>query len=1080
MPTTRNRLFDIVYKAADKLGLGLSTFYMKTDRQGGIVMAKFSPYSNSIEINTNPAGWLSRDKGMQSRIILHEMIHSVTSYVLHIVVIKRKCDSRNMRIPWGIRRVFDMLTPEQIDAAERLKNIYENATRNPVWETISDINDKYGLTNENEMVAELSNPVFRGALQSIGLWKKTINNVARLLRFVTPKTHGKEFAAKDAEIKKKAGFTETESLTETELNVERLIRSLDIPTYEAYLTAAKMQQAREDDAHLLDTMLQPKNITIKPGETLSSFNERVKKAFKAGEILRKHHLDAANEMNLLKGRENANTIGLISNFLFDRFEQGGVPMWFETQESAQEAVEQNEGAEFSRVTDEKVIKKLESEPTIKVYRAMQLIDGKLCPPMSAIMPDGTMREASQLGAWEQAEENPELADEKGYFKLDKGNKTSVPARYNPYFHTSLTALNDQFASAQDRPNLVTVEMEIPASELTSGYKAYKAKDSVGKLEWKAGVVQSKLSGTRTVILTRWAKPVRIVPDSEVAASIKEMFGDKNIVMPSNVVTPSLRKELEKLGVPFVETDNRGKITDGKLKGMTYSKALREFSKEISPYRLSDGTVYGWASADGIHLTMDGIRPETMIHEYGHLWLAAMKENNPALYESLMRLAKDSPLWKEVTSDPAYNELDNDNAILSEVFSRFSGTEGEKKMIATTREAIQNGADFKDMAAMAGWYSRLAKKLDKAWGWTLRYLDQDPTDFESMAEAADMLLKDIIGGSNPNGGGYKPNGRLKTPKNGNPFFNSINEYSRGGKASHPSDIASDEYERRIATATAIFEESWVDYLNSVRILQESLIKQTGNKIHDYENVYLHMMHLSSVNRAEQDKVWASHIEPMIDAMNNILIPIVREYRNNGESARAARQKAMDELEKYLIATHGLERNKVLARRDAKAKADSEFYMRIKEAEKLLRKAQADFAQGRVSADVVQAAQDNLNQIEQERQKREDDIYARNRQKDYSGFTETFGIAGTSYTNTELEKLAKDYANDFESKVNDANEINELWRTINAVNGYTLKKALDSGNMSRDTYNRLMGQYKNYVPLRGWNDTTAWQQYLLIYG
>lgn len=1066
-----NRLFDIVYKAADKLGLGLSTFYMKTDRQGGIVMAKFSPYSNSIEINTNPAGWLSRDKGMQSRIILHEMIHSVTSYVLHIVVIKRKCDSRNMRIPWGIRRVFDMLTPEQIDAAERLKNIYENATRNPVWETISDINDKYGLTNENEMVAELSNPVFRGALQSIGLWKKTINNVARLLRFVTPKTHGKEFAAKDAEIKKKAGFTETESLTETELNVERLIRSLDIPAYEAYLTAAKMQQAREDDAHLLDTMLQPKNITIKPGETLSSFNERVKKAFKAGEILRKHHLDAANEMNLLKGRENANTIGLISNFLFDRFEQGGVPMWFETQESAQEAVEQNEGAEFSRVTDEKVIKKLESEPTIKVYRAMQLIDGKLYPPMSAIMPDGTMREASQLGAWEQAEENPELADEKGYFKLDKGNKTSVPARYNPYFHTSLTALNDQFASAQDRPNLVTVEMEIPASELTSGYKADKAKDSVGKLEWKAGVVQSKLSGTRTVILTRWAKPVRIVPDSEVAASIKEMFGDKNIVMPSNVVTPSLRKELEKLGVPFVETDNRGKITDGKLKGMTYSKALREFSKEISPYRLSDGTVYGWASADGIHLTMDGIRPETMIHEYGHLWLAAMKENNPALYESLMRLAKDSPLWKEVTSDPAYNELDNDNAILSEVFSRFSGTEGEKKMIATTREAIQNGADFKDMAAMAGWYSRLAKKLDKAWGWTLRYLDQDPTDFESMAEAADMLLKDIIGGSNPNGGGYKPNGRLKTPKNGNPFFNSINEYSRGGKASHPSDIASDEYERRIATATAIFEESWVDYLNSVRILQESLIKQTGNKIHDYENVYLHMMHLSSVNRAEQDKVWASHIEPMIDAMNNILIPIVREYRNNGESARAARQKAMDELEKYLIATHGLERNKVLARRDAKAKADSEFYMRIKEAEKLLRKAQADFAQGRVSADVVQAAQDNLNQIEQERQKREDDIYARNRQKDYSGFTETFGIAGTSYTNTELEKLAKDYANDFESKVNDANEINELWRTINAVNGYTLKKALDSGNMSRDTYNRLMGQYKNYVPLRGWNDTTA---------
>lgn len=845
-----NRLFDIVYEAASKLGLGLSTFYM--NQKGGLVIARFSPFSNSIEINTNPDGWLSMDKDEQSKTILHEMIHSVTSYVLHIVIIKRKCDSRNMRIPWGIRRVFDMLTPEQIDAAERLKNIYENATRNPVWETIADINDKYGLTNENEMVAELSNPVFRGALESIGLWKKVIKNITRLLRFVTPKTHSKEFVKKDAEIKEKAGFTKTNSLTETELNVERLIRSLDIPTYEAYLTAAKMQQAMEDDVRVLDAMLQPKNITIKPGETLSSFNERVKKAFKAGEILRKHHLDAANKMNLLKGTENANTIGLITNFLFDRFEQGGVPMWFETQESAQEAIEENEGAEFSRVTD----------------------------------------------------------------------------------------------------------------------------------------------------------------------------------------------------------------------------------KEASPFRLSDGTVYGWASADGIHLTMEGIRPDTMIHEYGHLWLAAMKENNPALYESLMRLAKDSPLWKEVTSDPAYSELADDDAILSEVFARFSGTEGERKMVDTMREAIANGEDMKEKASIAGLYSRLAKKLDKAWGWTLKYLDQDPTEFESMAEAADMLLKDIISGSSPNGGGYKPNGRLKTPKNGNPFFNSINEYSRGGNASQTSYIASDEYERRVATKTAMFEESWVDYLNSVRILQEALISETGNEIHDYENVYQHMMHLSSVNRAEQDKVWASHIEPMIEAMNNILAPLIAQYRENGAGRKTSRLKAMDELEKYLIASHGLERNKVLARRDAKAKADGEFYMRIKEAEKLLRKAQADFAAGRVTADVVQAAQDNLNQIETERQKREDDLYARNRQKDYSGFTETFGEQGQSYTNTELETIAKDFATLFEDKIDNKESIDNLWKTINAVNGYTLKKALDSGNISRDTYKRLTGQYSKYVPLRGWDDTTADEVYEYI--
>ena len=151
------------------------------------------------------------------------------------------------------------------------------------------------------------------------------------------------------------------------------------------------------------------------------------------------------------------------------------------------------GIRFHIVTDKKEIDRLNSEPTIKVYRGMQLVDGKLYPPMSAKV-NGEWREGidvKDLGkVWEQADENPELADDKGNFKLDKGNKSSLKARYNPYIHTSTTPLNDQFSSAQSRPELVTVEVEIPKSELTSGYKAEKAKDSVGKVEWKAGIIQS--------------------------------------------------------------------------------------------------------------------------------------------------------------------------------------------------------------------------------------------------------------------------------------------------------------------------------------------------------------------------------------------------------------------------------------------------------------------------------------------------------------------------------------------------------------------------------------------------------------
>ena len=67
-----------------------------------------------------------------------------------------------------------------------------------------------------------------------------------------------------------------------------------------------------------------------------------------------------------------------------------------------------------------------------------------------------------------------------------------------------------------------------------------------------------LRGTRTVILSRWDKPIRIVPDSEVADVIIDMFEGRNITMPSNVVTPSLRRELEKRGILFIETDKQGK------------------------------------------------------------------------------------------------------------------------------------------------------------------------------------------------------------------------------------------------------------------------------------------------------------------------------------------------------------------------------------------------------------------------------------------------------------------------------------------------------------------------------------------
>jgi len=252
--------------------------------------------------------------------------------------------------------------------------------------------------------------------------------------------------------------------------------------------------------------------------------------------------------------------------------------------------EELDNIRFRKVTDRKKLDELNSGKTIKVYRAMQVIDGNLYPPMSAYL-NGELREASEYGVWEESEENPELAKD-GKFTLEKGaddqgRKSSLRARYNPYFHTSYSPLNDQFSAAQTRSNLVIVEGEVPKSELTSGYKAEGAKNSVGVMSWHSGPISSilaKFGKGRKVVLSRWFKPMRIVPEAEIADIAMNLFDGTSIeTLPSNVVTPALRKELEAKGMKFIETDNKGKTANGK----SWSKLYNIKSKTASTKKLAN-------------------------------------------------------------------------------------------------------------------------------------------------------------------------------------------------------------------------------------------------------------------------------------------------------------------------------------------------------------------------------------------------------------------------------------------------------------------------------------------------------------
>ena len=277
------------------------------------------------------------------------------------------------------------------------------------------------------------------------------------------------------------------------------------------------------------------------------------------------------------------------------------------EEVIRESEETDSNLKYHKETDEATLEELENGETVKVYRAMQVIDGKLYPPMAAAV-NGKRVEANELGTWIRADENPDLAipdidpktkeqkvdkktgELKWKFKLDKGGKdatgkkaTDIPAAYNPYWHTSRSPLNDQFKSAWIRPNIVVVECEVPVSELSSGYKAERAKDAVGEVDWKSGVVSGEVykqtGRARKVILSRWCKPVRVLSDAEVAQRAKEFVGDAKVEIPENVLTPRQRIEFEKagfkIGAPEKGVKKSDQILEALKRGLQIDNEIKE-------------------------------------------------------------------------------------------------------------------------------------------------------------------------------------------------------------------------------------------------------------------------------------------------------------------------------------------------------------------------------------------------------------------------------------------------------------------------------------------------------------------------
>ena len=407
---------------------------------------------------------------------------------------------------------------------------------------------------------------------------------------------------------------------------------------------------------------------------------------------------------------------MLRGFKSDNIDRG----YREDRDYSKEEDSQKDAVVRYRLADPDESAVLDDQPTVKVYRAMQLIDGRLYPPMMAAV-KGKLVEPRELGQWEIADERPDIIEkvkknktgEKiGYVTLDKGSKDATgkkgtPIRgvaYNPYWHTSRSPLNDQFKSAWIRPNIVTVEVEVPLSELTSGYRAKYAKDPVGETDWHSGSVTKQLTAQghapRKVILSRYDKPVKVLSAAETAERIIDYIGDYDVTIPENVVTPQVRVELEKRGIKIGAPE----------KGVKKTEQIREAIERglsVSDDMLRDSEVFDDGERLPVYVREGGYSVSGLNNDYRKLsdLLDTFRDKYPGYVATLVDNS-----GKEI--DPYIDDLELANRFFDGI--NIQVEPWRKYLSAPYKGAAQNGEDASAQKAYVARKTRNALTAVKHW------------------------------------------------------------------------------------------------------------------------------------------------------------------------------------------------------------------------------------------------------------------------------------------------------------------------------------------------------------------------------
>ena len=278
---------------------------------------------------------------------------------------------------------------------------------------------------------------------------------------------------------------------------------------------------------------------------------------------------------------------------------------------------------------------------------------------------------------------------------------------------------------------------------------------------------------------------------------------------------------------------------------------------------------------------------------------------------------------------------------------------------------------------------------------------------------------------------------------------------------------DEYEKRVKSKGFQTKEA---LQNSMLGLQEFMLAidhASGNKryiedIPDFENPILGENRLSSVNKEEMHQVAKTQFKPLMSA--------VAKLSGNG--------KESGELYDYMFAKHGLERDAVMRQREAQKEFD-----KYQKANPKGTKTIGDFVASLEGKDYagltaltaedgrVKSIQSQIDAIDEQMEATDNQLLLH-----YLG-------GQKKRLKVDLLNAARDAADDirkaFESNPShDRSDINELWKRVNEVNGNTLRKLYESGLLTKEAYNDISSMYTNYIPMRGFDQTTSADAYAYL--